>query len=140
MPSSSRHRTCQEQRLYEGFKTVYYHLWYACMNNEATYVARIFSDLLETTQAHIIHEMRTKQGIRDKLEERCKNKSDSDNVCIAADCMADVGGCLFGFGRQEEGEQFCEWAQEMRNLAQSLYEEEQAVKERRGRRDSVYTR
>lgn len=139
MPTSSKRGTCQERRLYEGFKTVYYHLWYACMDNEASEVADIFSDLLETTRTEILHEMRTNHDIRYKLGEGCKNKSDSDNVCIAADCMADVGGCLLGFGRKEDGARFCEWSLVIRDLAQSLYEEEQAVKQR-GRRDSVYTR
>lgn len=140
MPSSSKHRTCQEQRLYEGFKIVHIHLWYARMNEEADYVTKIFCDLLETTQAQLTHELRTNQGVRSRLEARCKDKSDSDNVCIAADCMADVASCLFGFGRKEEGGQFCEWAEDIRNLAQGLYEEEQAAKARSGRRDSVYAR
>lgn len=140
MPTSSKRGTCQERRLYNEYMTIFSRLYCANLRKQANLVTEIFSNLLECPQEDIRDEMETDQEVWHNLVAKCKGKSQSDNVLIAADAMADAAGCLLDFGRKKEGDKFCEYADDMRNLANTLYQEELEIKERRGRRDSIYMR
>lgn len=131
MPSSSKHETCQEQRLANWFKATYACLYYSNLHKQTAIITGIYSDLLECTKTDLLHSLRDDSEWWDKFTKHCKSKSISDNVWTAADYVADTGACMFEFGRKKEGGDFCEWAQELRDLALEYYEREQADERRR---------
>ncbi|KAF2166367.1 hypothetical protein M409DRAFT_23558 [Zasmidium cellare ATCC 36951] len=130
MPSSSKHETCQEQRLVDWYKVTYAHLFHAGLYKEANIVTNIFSNVLECDDADLCEVIESDQDLWNKMAMRCRNKAASDNVWYAADYMADTAACLFEFGRKKEGGEFCEWAEQLRDFAIQLLEQEEKEKER----------
>lgn len=106
------------------------------MHKQASVITNIYSELLECTQMDLLQALRADYKWWEELVAQCKSKSRSDNVCIAADVMADTATYLLEFGRKKDGNQFCEWAQELKNLGIGIYEEEQERQSRDKRRDS----
>ncbi|KAK4501716.1 hypothetical protein PRZ48_007525 [Zasmidium cellare] len=130
MPSSSKHETCQEQRLVDWYKYTYAHLYHARLLKEASLVTSIFAEVLECENTDLCQTLQVDQETWNNIAMKCKKRVASDNVWYAADYMADTAACLFEFGRKKEGGQFCEWAEELRDLAIRMVEEEEQEKER----------
>lgn len=129
MPSSSDQQTFQERRLSYWYKLTWARLHHSGLHKHAQQLSYMYCDVLECTQKELNRELVSDRKYYDDLKEYCLKKSRSDNLWVAADCMADAAACLFSFGRKDDGAWFCEAAEELRGMADKEYRIEQERKE-----------
>lgn len=129
MCSSTDRNTSQEVRILDSFQSAYAHLYHIQRRAEAESTIQHFIVLLDCDKFYLFETIRKELKWWHEMKNFVLKKRDSDNIWRAGNSLAEVGACLFEFGRAGEAMVMCEAAARLHALAlrvQELENEEDA--------------